>query len=614
MTDKLDLPRLARDFTALEIETRLTDTGQHEITFPLSSELPVARWFGEEVLRHDAKSIRMERISQGAAPLLFNHNWDDPIGMITAGRVQGGRLVVDAKFFDTARAQEVRTMIEGGLRNVSVGYEIIEMTEDKKAQRFTATDWMPLEGSICTIPADPSVGIGRSLDGSDPTAKPVRIVQMRADSQPAQPANPKGLIMSDTPNAQAGAPADSQQLSAVDLENQRKQAITNICRANKIDERIERRWIETGADFAQVSNDLLGVLKARGESNPQSAAQLDMSAGEVRKYSVLRALRAAATNDWKNAGLELEASKAITAKTGRSPEQRGGFLVPFDILRRDVDVAGTTGSNYLVGTNNQPGNFIDLLRNRSVVFAMGATRLSGLVGNVTIPKQTAGGTAYWLADETTSITESQPTFGQLALTAKNVAALTEISEQMMRQSSPDAEQLIMGDLAKVVALAVDVAAIRGSGNTGEPHGIVGTSGVGSVSGTSLGAAGIIEFQTDIAANNALTAGCGYVTTPAIAGALMARFTNATYGEKPLWDGSVLDARMMGFRAMSSNQMASATMLFGDWSQVIVGEWGVLELATHATDFAKGLTGVRAWYTCDVGLRVPGAFSYASSIT
>jgi HK97 family phage major capsid protein len=279
-----------------------------------------------------------------------------------------------------------------------------------------------------------------------------------------------------------------------------------------------------------------------------------------------------------------------------------------------MTVAGASGSNYLVSTDNLASSFIELLRNRSVAMTMGATRLSGLVGNVTIPRQTAAGTAYWLASESTDITESQPTLGQLSLSAKNVAALTEISEQMMRQSSPDAEQLVMSDLAKVIALAVDVAIIRGSGNSGQPQGIVGTSGVATLaSGSSVDYADILEFQSDIAANNALVAGCGYVTTPAIA-ALLATRSRFSNTDTPLWEGNILDGRMAGFRAMSSNQMSSATMLFGDWSQVILGEWGVLEIATHATDFAKGLTGIRAWYSCDVGVRVPGAFCYGSSIT
>src|SRR5574340_725230 len=103
--------------------------------------------------------------------------------------------------------------------------------------------------------------------------------------------------------------------------------------------------------------------------------------------------------------------------------------------RRDMTVAGVSGSNYLVATNNMAGSFIDLLRNTSVGLRLGVRRMAGLVGNVTIQKQTAGNTAYWLNDEGTQITESQPTLGQVALTAKNVAALTELSHQLLSQGT-----------------------------------------------------------------------------------------------------------------------------------------------------------------------------------
>jgi HK97 family phage major capsid protein len=124
----------------------------------------------------------------------------------------------------------------------------------------------------------------------------------------------------------------------------------------------------------------------------------------------------------------------------------------------------------------------------------------------------------------------------------------------------------------------------------------------------------LEFQSDVAANNALAAGSAYVTTPAVAAILSAkqRFSST---DTPLWEGNLLDGRVIGFRAMSSQQMASGTMLFGDFSQVILGEWGVLELMVNPySDFTRGLTGIRAWYTCDVAVRHPGAFSYSASVT
>jgi HK97 family phage major capsid protein len=185
----------------------------------------------------------------------------------------------------------------------------------------------------------------------------------------------------------------------------------------------------------------------------------------------------------------------------------------------------------------------------------------------------------------------------------------------MQQSTPDAEQLVLTSIARDIGLAVDIGILRGSGAAGQPQGIVGTSGVGSVTGTTLAAAGIIEFQSDVATANALMPGSGYVTTPIVAGLLMARPELPSTGTTRMWTGNMMEGNMLGFPAMSSSQMLAGTMLFGNWPSVLLAEWGVLELMTNPySDFTRGLTAVRGWYTCDVGVRYPAAFSYSSSIT
>ena len=635
MTEELKIGRMARDMSTPQIEVRQVDK-RITLSFPASSESPVERWFGTEVLSHDAKAIRMDRLQGGAAPLLFNHDLDDPVGMIDGARIVAGRLHVDATMFTTARAQEVATMVEQGLRNVSLGYEIEELTEDPKRNVFTATRWTPLEVSVVTIPADSSVGIGRGAGESH--MKAVRMV--RAATDPAASAAFTGEpTMAESQSAAGNAAAEVQTRAAhvevtedhskrqtpLQMEQSRKAGIRNLCAANRLDERYAAHWIDSGADFEQVSKELVDLLAERGRNNPQAVTRLDMSATETRKYSLMRAIRAATSKDWSKAGLELEANKEIVKRMNRLPKSDTSFFVPLDVMMRDRqlphrstrdwDVAGTNGSNYLVSTDNQPGNFIELLRNTSVGLQMGVRRLSGLQGNVTIPKMTAGTTAYWLADETTQITEANPTLGQVSLTPKNVAALTELSHLLMQQSSPDAEQLIMDSIARDIGLAVDVGIIRGSGNSGQPLGIVGTGSIGAFTGTSLAAAGLLNAQADVAEANAINGSCGYVTTPAVAALLMARPELPTTGTTRMWTGNIQRGGILGFPAMSSAQMATATMLFGAWDTVILAEWGVLELMVNPfSDFTRGLTAVRGWYTCDVALRYPGAFTYSSSIT
>lgn len=432
-----------------------------------------------------------------------------------------------------------------------------------------------------------------------------------AAGQPA--ANPQIVVTEDHTNRP----------SPVQLEQQRKQAIRNLARANQCDDRYVEHWISTGASLETVADDLLKIQQERGDT--ASRAFIDMPKKDVQQYSLMRALRAAQNRDWTKAGLELEANKEISKRLAKLPRAETAFFVPLDVMmrdrigaqKRDMTAAGVSGSNYLVGTTLMPGSFIDLLRNTSVALRMGVQRMSGLVGNVTIPKMTAGNTAYWLADESTQITESQPTIGQLSLAPKNVAALTELSHQLMQQSTPDAEQLVLDSIARDIALAVDVGILRGSGASGQPTGIATTGSIGSVAGASFlanAADRVLEFQSDVAANNALNPGFGYVTTPAVAAALMNKPELATTGTARLWQGNMLDGTLFGFPAMSSAQMSSATMLAGWWPSVILAEWGVLELMTNPySDFTRGLSAVRGWYTCDVGVRYAGAWSYASSI-
>ncbi|MFN4115223.1 MAG: phage major capsid protein, partial [Inhella sp.] len=341
---------------------------------------------------------------------------------------------------------------------------------------------------------------------------------------------------------------------------------------------------------------------------------------EVKRFSVLRAIRSLAEKDSKLAGIEREAHQAICKRLGVLESPHGGLFIPADVQmagraqQRDLTVGTPTAGGNLVATDLLAGSFIELLRARSVVAGLGATMLPGLVGNVQIPKQTGASTAYWLANEAAAITESQQTIGQVPLTPKTLGAYTELSRLLMLQSTPAADQMVMADLARVLALAIDLAALEGPGTGGAPTGISATSGIGAVTGTSLAYAGIVEFQTDVAAGNALTPNSAFVTTPTVAGLLMqrARFSNT---DTPLWSGTVLDGQMGGYRATTTTQVTAASMVFGDFSQVVIGEWGFLEIGLNPyANFTAAISGIRAIQTVDIAIRQAAAFSRATSIT
>lgn len=632
-----------------------------------SSEAPVERWFGGEILDHSPGSMRTDFIDSGRAPLLINHDmWEQPVGVIERGSVKVGKDKIGrarARFGSSTRADEALTNVDDEiLCNTSVGYRVYEMrfeAEKNGEDTYRVVDWEPHEISLVSVPADRSVGVGRfgSISATR-AATPQNGDRMNENETQAAGSgaasgagaatanlNEQTQRMAAARTEQEAADAariqvirgEQQYRSALDLEKARVNTIRTLCKANNIDERMQNMWITGGTHVESVAEDILKIVQERGNTKPTSAAALGLSEQETQRFSVVKAIRAVADKNWNKAGFELECSRAIAQKMNKVPEDNK-FYVPFEVQRRAVDqraidmharsgmygaknnhltradVVGTSSAGgYLVETVNL--SFIELLRNRTVAFRLGATTLSGLVGNVNIPKQTGAATAFWLSTESTQITESDQTFGQLSFAPKTVGGYTEISRLLLLQSSPDVEGIVNADLAAVVGIALDSGIISGSGSGGQPKGIVGLSGVGNPSGmTTLGLSGLINFQTAVGAANVVPVRGGWAAPFTVSGLLRQRneFAN-TYS--PLWYGSIWDGTMLGYPAMASAQIGSGTMIFGDWAQVVVAEWGVLEIEVNPyANFQAGIIGVRAIMTVDVGVRYPAAFSVGTSIT
>lgn len=621
----------------------------------VSTDAPVVMPDGVEVLVHTPDAVDLSR---APLPIIVTH----ARGQVNVGIVDGihfvnGQMRGLARFGVRPEAAAYRQDVEAGiLRSVSVGYARLKSRPGKGGALITYR-WLPTHAAIVGEPADAGAGFYRE-GGAEPLP-PLEIADEPTD-RPAVDAPPSttvsppaattattpGEAMSATQNAAAGESAETRTAhvqthnhngqaanasqpqgtpgnQALEIERGRRRAIENLCQANQIDTQVRDYWIGAGLSLEAVSDDLLNILKERGASNPKSQAKLGLTNTETQSYSLRRAILAAAENNWTQAGMELECSREIAKRLNVVPDAKR-FYVPFEVQQRslplqrgslgqrDLNAATPTAGGHLVETQNV--SFIEMMRNRSVAYRMGAMRLGGLQGNITVPKQVGAANWYWLASETSGITESQLTLAQMALSPKTGGAYTEISRQLLLQSSPSIEALVTADLGRVGGLGVDSAVLAGSGSAGQPLGITGTAGIGSVTGATLGYAGILEFQSDIATANVLPTMGGYVTTPSIAALMMQRVKWAGTAS-PLWDGNLWDGNMAGFSAMSSNQMAAASMLFGDWSAVVVAEWGVLEIEVNPfANFQAGIVGVRAMVSMDCGLRYPAAFSLASSIT
>ena len=634
--------KVGKQYRSFPIEKRQIDEAKRTIDLSFSSEEPVERWWGVEILGHEKKEVSLRRLKKGGS-LLVDHDMTKLVGVIEEVSIdeseKKGRAMT--RFGKRGLADDVFNDVLDGIRsNVSVGYQIEEVVlvkeEKNKPSIYRVVKWEPYEISLVSVPADITVGVGRGNSEGEKEIEiriPVKEERIEFPHKEERKMNKcdkcKGNLDENGKcpaceaqraiEAQVGDPA---KLSAVEHEKRRIQAIKNLAQANNIQDQTRDGWITQGYDLQQVSEDILRIKAERSKNIPKTL--IGITEVETQRYSLIRAIRASYEQKWDNAPFELECSRAVAQNLGKTVDPKK-FYVPYEVLERGVDVSlvrqraqrdvsvAMSGGAYLVGTENI--GFIEMLRNRSVAFRMGVRRLTGLQGNVTIPKQTGAATAYWLADETTGPTESQQTFVQVGLSPHTSGAYTEISRQLLLQSSPGVEGLVSDDLAKVVALAVDLAVLSGTGGSGQPKGIVNTSGIGGVTGTSLAATGVIEFMTDVAGSNITPIRPGYVTTAAVAGLLMVRPELTTTGTTRLWLGNIWDGSLFGIPAMTSQQMTAATMLFGDWQEVVVGEWGVLEVEVNPyASFAAGIIGIRAFYTMDVAMRLPAAFSYAHTIT
>lgn len=603
---KLAGQSLQRD---LRLERGQVDEQARTVVVAFASELPYERSWGVEILSMDPSAVRLGRLTSGGA-VLVNHDADDQVGVVEAVSLDGDRTArAVLRFGRSQRAQEVfQDVLDGVRRLVSVGYLVHQVkAEDSKATPpvYRVTDWEPFEVSIVAVPADPTVGVGRSAD---------QAVAADAPTVDTNPTIEEAIPMSDsTASPAAVAPAAPVDASAIRAgEAARINEIFALARAHgQID--LAQQFLDRPVEEFKSA-----LLDLKRSAPVASAADVGMSKQDVQQYSLLRAIRGVVDGNFEKAApLEAEAHRALAARFGERPK---AFYVPMEVQRRDnaqrrdltSGVAAQGG--FLVETTNM--SFIEILRNRSIVQAAGATRMSGLVGNVTVPRQTGAATASWLATEATAVTESDLVFAQMTLSPKNVAAYTEISRQLTLQSDPSAEMIVMNDLAAQVALAVDLAAINGTAAGGQPRGILNTAGIGSVTGTSLAYAGILEFQTDVIAANGLVnpATAAYVTTPVVAALLAAR-QRFTSTDSPLWQGNLLNGTVSGYNAYACTNMPAATAIFGDWSQLVIGEWGQLAVEVNPyANFPAGIVGVRAFYTCDIGVRYAASFSAATSIT
>jgi len=597
------LPK-GRTERALQVERAAIDEQARTATLAFASETPYERYWGIEILDITPTAMRQGRLRSGAN-LLVDHDSRDVVGVIESVEVGADRVArATVRFGRSARAEEVWTDVRDGIRrNVSVGYMIhkAQLVEERDGvETYRVNDWEPFEVSLVSVPADPTVGVGRSLDStleSGPDADPPAAA-MAAVTEPKTPSS-KEHIVSDV---------------TVEARNHAAE-ISKIAKGLPGGAEMAMDAIQRGLTTEQFQAEAIAKLTTA----PVRTADVGMSKTEVKRYSLMRALNALANPSdaaaQRAAAFERECSDAVSAKLGKSAR---GFFLPHDVQKRDLVVGTPTAGGNLVATDLLAGDFISLLRNAMVIMGMGTRMLTGLQGNVAIPRQTGAGTSYWVS-EGNAPTESQQAFDQVTMSPKTVGAFTDISRKLLAQSSLDVEALVQQDLATVLGLAIQQAAISGTGLSNQPSGLL-TLITPSVAGGTDGAAptwgNIVELETDVSVANADVGTMSYLTNAKVRGKL--KGTSKVSGQNGfVWEGG--DTPLNGYRAAVTNAVPSnltkgtgtglSAIIFGNFADLLIGMWGTLDLMVDPYSLSTaGSVRVVALQDVDVAIRHAESFA------
>lgn len=599
----------AIDRAALNAESR-------EIPLSFASEQPVERWDWEtggiylEVLDcASEKSADFARLNAGGA-LLREHDRRSQVGVVVPG---SAKIEADKKARCLVRLSrsplgeaEFQDIKDGIRTLVSVGYHVgRELAREKnpegvETRRF---EWTPHEVSIVSIPADTSVGVGRERPSVDEPPLP-DVERIAEKLNPEQRMKLSTLLRAPAETPVTPPALDENKIRATALGDDRKRAREILASLDAyLADHGDKDEGKLAGELRKLANECLfgenptsvpefqrrameQVIKAKPA---RQVRMLDLGFDEQDRnaYSLVRAIQ----NCIKRGNpipdpdtLEGAAHERMSRlNLGFSP---GGFLVPADanIAQRSLTRSQRQRMQRdLVATNFNAGGasvatdlilpIIEILRNKMVTDKLGVRTLSGLEGNIAIPRQTAAATAYSVA-ETTALTLSTQALDQVAMTPHRVGAINRYSKQLLLQSSMDVENFVRDDLLTVIALDWDRLTLNGAGAASEPMGVINTPGVGSITfGAAATFAKLVAFETAIAVLNAPTEGRAYVTTSAAKGVLKSAallLTGATtVAARALWENDMIN----GYPAIDSQQVPLNLMVFGAWPEVIRGLWG-----------------------------------------
>ncbi len=641
---KRDLPEGGERAAADEPNNSNDEKQYLEMT--ISSETPIEDWFGYLILDHSDQALVTDRLKTGAS--FRDMHYGDQVGIISSYSITDTRkLKIGINFSPhNPRAVMLYKEYRDRLRkNSSVRFLIHELKLERTVDNtdyYRATKWEFIHGAAVPDGGDNNVGMDRNLNNkiinlnqrsntmtpeevaakekadrelAEKAAKELAVKQERDQEVKIAMARAKVNLKPEQGNLldrvfEKGGP--DQALSAISIFAMARDYQKEFGDEVNLVE-VAEKYVSIGTSdrkFGDMITDLLALKSQRAVSNTLDG--LDKK--DRASFSIAKLVDSCAPDSKVDINRELGMIKEYEQQNNISLiGKRGGRVIPYAMLydkARTLITSTPTSAGNLVATNLIASEFIPLARNKAIVDQLGIRIFPNLVGNQAIPTQTAAASGSWMTDEVTPPSASDLTTGQKTLAPRTYKIKAAFSRLASMNTTPGIEQIAVDDLLNVVALARDKSVHHGAGAASfEPTGIIATSGVGlGTVKTSWTWADIIAMETTAAAANLDVATAAYVTTPTIRGTLKGT-EKATNYPVYLWDNN----QMNGYKAMVTNQITAGHLFFGDYSQVVLGEWGGVELVYNPYTYDGAIMQVSAYLTMDVVVRYALAFSYYKPI-
>lgn len=647
-----------RKYRAAEwiVETREVGEGKDKKTervvrCSISSETPYTRYMADpesgewvkalEVLGHGPGEIDDTRMRDGL--VIQDTHYGEQIGIMDKPEVKDGKIVGTIRFGHSQKARDIEAdALDGIKRNMSVGYIVNEYKRDGVDAKtglpiFRVTNWTPYEASFVNVPADTNIGVGR--------AEADETITRTAAKPAAESTNKKGIQIMDKPTT-AGYTAEQ------------KTKIREMASAAHVSGEEVADILTSERSFEEIREELLNRREkylaelAKKPAKPAAEARAVIDEGDKAKIKkrydfvkVLRYLADVAKGERPDVdiGFEREVSDELARQTGRAAQ---GILLP-DFIRAaanpsdgsltlgtpayntDTAAGGITGiggaGKNLVETLLLSGQFIDALVATLVLREqLGAEVLTGLVGNISIPK---GGsiTGGWISSEGGNAAKKNPTFGQITAEPHTYGAYVDITRKLLLQSSVNVQAKVLEWLMYACANGLETAAFQGSGMAGQPTGLC-----TALTGTAWSNAPTFDKIVDLIAAtkiaNSYKPSMKFVGNSGVwaklaktrdyevltDGAETPKNVGAIGGSVRLLDTAT--NKVIGRDFVEANLMPNAKLLFGDFTQLTVCLWSGTDIVVdpYANDTNGGLRLV-ALQDSDILIKRPESFGLATGV-